>query len=133
VAVLTALDLRDLNIHLDLVHAKNRNNPVPSHEHCRTNSVEGTPSHSLGTITPDATFKSAAAPKTPWQKRAGQSSAVRLWSGPYKALRYRRENRKESPPPASSYWLPWPSVTLTSGAPPRLALEVENILTFNRA
>jgi len=35
-----------------------------------------------GTITPDATFKSAAAPKTPWQKRAGQNSAVRLWSGP---------------------------------------------------
>jgi len=35
-----------------------------------------------GTITPDATIKNAAAPKTPWQKCAGQNSAVRLWSGP---------------------------------------------------
>jgi len=29
-----------------------------------------------GAITPDNTFKSAAAPKPPWQKRAGQNSAV---------------------------------------------------------
>jgi len=59
----------------------------------------------------------------------------------YKALRNllpliwssRRENRKESPPLAWFDWLPWPSVTLMSGAPPRLALKVENILTFTNA
>jgi len=35
-----------------------------------------------GTITPDATFQNAAAPKTPCQKYAGQNRTVRLWNGP---------------------------------------------------
>jgi len=35
-----------------------------------------------GSITPDATLKNAAAPKTSCQKYAGQNSAVRLWSRP---------------------------------------------------